>query len=234
MLVRKTSVLCLAVAFATLPVNSAWAADASLAPPDAAPATEGAPADPNAAPAEGEPAEGEPAEGEPAEGEGEPAEGETTEGGPAEGEGEGEATEKPVEEPPPPPPEPEGPPPDPEPRIGKRAATGKGLLIGGSITLAGGIALLATSIAITRCEDERGAQACDEDTLLIPAAATMTAAGIAILATGLVYNSRYKKWQKRQGGAQAGLGAAGHGVHGFMVAPSFGSTSAGFAAVGRF
>ena len=85
----------------------------------------------------------------------------------------------------------------PPPSFGDKAATGKGLIIAGGATIGLGLAFLATSVAITRCDpDSPDCRFGDQDEFLIPTAATGTAVGVLLLTAGLINRSRYKKWER--------------------------------------
>jgi len=199
----------LATAMVVLPVSQAQAA--AFAP--AAEPAEGAPDD-AATPGENDtPGADGPADGttEPVEG----AEGEGVEGEGAEGEGEGELAEEPALEPaaePEPEPEPEpvaevapapvvpeGPERPPEPMIAGKPAKGKGMMIAGSALFVGGIAGTIATIFLTRCPEPANTTGCkyaEHRTLAVPIAASGTLAGALLLAVGVGYGVRYKRWLK--------------------------------------
>ncbi len=197
----------LATALVVLPVSQAQAAAYAQAAepagdetsPDAA--AEGDAASPEAAPAEGAegtPAEG--AEGTPAEGaEGAPVEG--AEGTPEEG-AEGEVAEpepepEPEPEAAPAPAVPEGPEKPPEPMIAGKPAKGKGMMIAGGVLLAGGIAGTIASFLLTNCPEPANTVGCKYEphrTLAVPIAASGTLVGGLLLAVGVGYGVRYKRW----------------------------------------
>ena len=198
----STRVLSTVVALSVgLPLNLAHAAEPPAdASGDAAEADSAA--DAPEEPAEGEAAEGEAAEEEPAEEtEDETAEDETAD--------EGVSAEGPSDD--------RGPPPS----FGDKPATGKGLMIAGGVTIGVGVAFLATSVAITRCDPDRpDCRFGDQDEFLIPTAATGTAVGILLLTAGLINRRRYKRWEKGElkttafaptymPGGGVGLGAVG-------------------------
>ena len=200
------------------PAGGGASADATVGgdtSPPAAPAegAEGAPAEgAEGAPAEGAegaPAEG--AEGAPAEGaEGAPAEG--AEGAPAEGaegapvEGAEGMSEEVAEPEPAPEPEvapapvvPEGPERPPEPMIAGKSAKGKGMMIAGGVLLAGGIAGTITSLLLTSCPEPANTVGCKYEphrTLAVPLAVSGALAGGLLLAVGVGYGVRYKRWQR--------------------------------------
>lgn len=212
-----SSLVAAAIAVAPFQVASAAPEDeaAAEAPEGetAEPAAEGeAPEGEAAEPAEGEPAEGEAAEGEgeAAEGEGEPAE-EAAEGegeaaeepaeeAPAEeaAEGEGESTEETPEETTPSFLDEEGDGRPPEPRIANKPAKGKGLMIaGGTVAGVGAGLTIAFSLMTRNCSFD-GPLQCrlqNQDDFLIPLGAATLLTGTMILAVGIGYHVRYKKWE---------------------------------------
>lgn len=131
-----------------------------------------------------------------------PAEGETP---PAEGEPAPDAV--PVEEaaePEPPPAElpavSEGPERPPEPTLGngKFKAKGTGLMISGGVLFGLGAIGVVTTALLTRCEDLDNSFACknrQHNTFAVPATATVALLGAVLLAVGVAYRVRYKRWE---------------------------------------
>lgn len=170
--------------------SSAPAAPASSTPAPAAPVepTAPAPADPNA-PAEVSAPTDEtgvplsvPVE--------EPAEGDQTQGE--------QTQEKPPETP-----EtvvPEGPERPPEPTLGngKFKAKGTGLMIAGGTLLGLGLVGMVTSIFLTRCTELDNSFACrnqHNNTFAVPATGAAALLGAVLLAVGVTYRVRYKRWE---------------------------------------
>lgn len=122
--------------------------------------------------------------------------------------------EVPVEEPEPEPEEPEeqteepaqavpeGPERPPEPTIGngKYKAKGTGLMISGGVLLGLGVVGVITSYFLTRCPDDEltNSFACrnrQHNTFAVPATGAAALLGAVLLAVGLTYRVRYKRWE---------------------------------------
>jgi hypothetical protein len=196
----------LATTMLTLPSNVALADVGAFAPEEEA-----------AEPAEGEPAGGtegaEPAEGEEATGEeatGEEATGEEATGEEPEGDEEGTEGETTEEEPEPepepapeevaPPEQPEGPQRPPEPTYGAkgRPAKGTGMIIAGGALLGLGIAGTITTALVTLNCSYDGPLKCkyqNQDRFLIPLTAAGALMGAILLAVGVGFRVRYKRWE---------------------------------------
>jgi hypothetical protein len=209
---RSRSIVALTLAVALIP-QSGYAAPAPTTPaptpaPTSAPApatgttTPGpvAPTDPAAPPTD---ASGTP----PADGTTPPVEGETP---PAEGETPVDAVPvEEVKEPEPPPAEtlvPEGPERPAEPTLGngKFKAKGTGLMIAGGTLLGLGVIGVVTSAVLTRCTELDNSFACknrQHNTFAVPATATVALLGAVLLAVGLAYRARYKRWERWTPGA---------------------------------
>ncbi len=102
--------------------------------------------------------------------------------------------------PPAPPPVPVGPERPPEPTVanGKYKAKGTGLMIAGGSLLGLGIIGLVTSVVLTRCDDLDNSFACknkQNSTFAVPATGAAVLLGAVLLAVGVGYRVRYKKWQ---------------------------------------
>ena len=102
--------------------------------------------------------------------------------------------------PPAPPPEPIGPERPPEPTVanGKYKAKGTGLMIAGGSLLGLGIAGLLTSYFLTRCDELENSFSCrnkQNSTFAVPATGAAALLGAVLLAVGVGYHVRYKKWQ---------------------------------------
>lgn len=105
-----------------------------------------------------------------------------------------------VEEPPAPPPAPVGPERPPEPTVanGKYKAKGTGLMIAGGSLLGLGVIGLVTSYFLTRCDDIDNSFACknkQNSTFAVPATGAAALLGAVLLAVGVGYRVRYKKWE---------------------------------------
>jgi len=206
-MLRSRSFVATVLAVALVPVSglvvfvAAFAATPAalfVAAPAAAPAAPpAAPADPSAQPAN---------PGEPSPADAPPTEVPTSDAPP---------DEVPVEEPkpedaaaeekPPETPEtivPEGPERPPEPTLGngKFKAKGTGLLISGGVALGLGLAGMITSIFLTRCpegeiEDSFACKNRQHNTFAVPATGAAALLGVVLLAVGLTYRVRYKRWE---------------------------------------
>jgi hypothetical protein len=188
----------LAATLAVLPCNEALAQAAPTAAPASTPpaapaptATPGTtpPADPN------QPAGAVPTADTPPEATGETAEApvETPVETPAEAPAAAEA--------PPPPPAPEGPVRPPEPTVanGKYKAKGTGLMIAGGALLGLGVAGVVTSFFLTKCPEPADSFACknqQHNTFAVPATGAAALLGAVLLAVGVGYRLRYKKWER--------------------------------------
>jgi len=191
----------LATTMLTLPSNVALADAGAFAPEEesAEPAEEE-----EAAATEGEEPADEEAKADEAEGE------EGTGEEPEEGEEgtEGEATEEETAEPEPepaaeeaaPPEAPEGPQRPPEPTYGAKGkpAKGTGMIIAGGVLLGLGVAGTITSALVTRNCSYDGPLQCkyeNQDRFLIPLGAAGALMGAILLAVGLGFRVRYKRWE---------------------------------------
>jgi hypothetical protein len=158
------------------------------------PATQPAPASPGTPTDAGTPAPGDAptdASETPAEGEEAPAEVPVEEAKAEE--------EKPAETTPP---VPEGPERPPEPTLGngKFKAKGTGLMIAGGTLLGLGVAGVLTSFFLTRCPDDDldKSFACrnrQHNTFAVPATGAAALLGAVLLAVGVTYRVRYKRWE---------------------------------------
>jgi hypothetical protein len=87
----------------------------------------------------------------------------------------------------------------PEPRIGKKPAKGKGLMIAGG-TLAGvGLGLTVAFTLMTRNCSFDGPLQCrlqNQDDFLIPMGAAALLTGVMVLGVGVGYHIRYKRWER--------------------------------------
>ena len=111
------------------------------------------------------------------------------------------APTEPVVEAPPPPPVPVGPERPPEPTVanGKYKAKGTGLMIAGGALLGLGLAGVVTSIFLTKCDAPADTFACKQhhnNTFAVPATGAAALLGAVLLAVGVGYRLRYKKWER--------------------------------------
>lgn len=97
---------------------------------------------------------------------------------------------------------PEGPERPPEPTLGngKFKAKGTGLLISGGVLLGLGAVGVVTSFFLTRCPDSEleNSFACknrQHNTFAVPATGAAALLGVVLLAVGLTYRVRYKRWE---------------------------------------
>lgn len=97
---------------------------------------------------------------------------------------------------------PEGPERPAEPTLGngKFKAKGTGLMISGGVLLGLGIGGMLTSYFLTRCPDDEldKSFACknrQHNTFAVPATAAAALLGAVLLAVGLTYRVRYKRWE---------------------------------------
>lgn len=109
---------------------------------------------------------------------------------------------------PPPPPEPMGPERPPEPTVanGKYKAKGTGLMIAGGSLFGLGIAGLLASYFLTRCDELDNSFSCknkQNSTFAVPATGAAALLGVVLLAVGVGYRVRYKKWQNWKPSANA-------------------------------
>ncbi len=114
---------------------------------------------------------------------------------------------------------------DPEPRIANRPATGKGLMIAGGTVAGVGVAMTITFSLMTRNCSFDGPLQCrlqNQDDFLIPMSAATLITGSMVLAVGIGYNIRYKRWKRNSGDATTA----------FVPAPM--RNGGGLAWVGRF
>lgn len=201
----------LAATLAALPCNEALAAPPTTAAPAAAPTAAPAPAPTSTPPASTAPAPdatagttpGTTPPGDPSQPSDAPsavtAPGETPTEVP--GEAPTEPTPEPVVEAPAPPPVPLGPERPPEPTVanGKYKAKGTGLMIAGGVLLGLGVAGVATSFVLTRCPEPADSFACknqQHNTFAVPATGAAALLGAVLLAVGVGYRVRYKKWER--------------------------------------
>lgn len=108
---------------------------------------------------------------------------------------------EPVAEAPPPPPVPEGPERPPEPTVanGKYKAKGTGLMIAGGALLGLGVAGVLASYFLTKCDAPADTFACKQhhnNTFAVPATGAAALLGAVLLAVGVGYRVRYKKWER--------------------------------------
>lgn len=190
---RSFVALALAVALVPAPGLAAPVVSASTPSPSTttAPTTTTPPADATTpAPAEGTPTDATAPTDAPPEGEAPP------EGTPAEAQGEPEKTEEP-----PPPAVPEGPERPPEPTLGngKFKAKGTGLMIAGGTMLGLGAVGVITSFFLTRCPEPTNSFACKNqhnNTFAVPATGAVALLGAVVLAVGVTYRVRYRRWEQ--------------------------------------
>src|SRR5690606_23770342 len=90
----------------------------------------------------------------------------------------------------------------PEPTIGngKFKAKGTGLMISGGVLLGLGVVGVITSYFLTRCPDDAltNSFACknrQHNTFAVPATGAAALLGAVLLAVGLTYRVRYKRWE---------------------------------------
>lgn len=193
---RSFVALALAVALVPVPGLAAPVVSASTPAPTPAPTTTTSPTDAaTPAPAEGTPPDAA-APTTDAAPTGAPAEGETPpEGTPAEPPAEPEKTEEP------PPAVPEGPERPPEPTLGngKFKAKGTGLMIAGGTMLGLGAIGVITSFFLTRCPEPANSFACknqQNNTFAVPATGAVALLGAVLLAVGVTYRVRYRRWEQ--------------------------------------
>lgn len=193
---RSFVALALAVALVPVPGLAAPVVSASTPAPTPAPTTTTPPTDAaTPAPAEGTPPDAA-APTTDAAPTGAPAEGETPpEGTPAEPPAEPEKTEEP------PPAVPEGPERPPEPTLGngKFKAKGTGLMIAGGTMLGLGAIGVITSFFLTRCPEPANSFACknqQNNTFAVPATGAVALLGAVLLAVGVTYRVRYRRWEQ--------------------------------------
>lgn len=189
---RSRSFVAIALAASLVPVPGLAAASSAARATEPAPVEEGAtPEDTNDISAEA-PEEG--TEETQAEGDEVP-----TEVAQPEPEEEAATEEAPAEETPP---VPEGPERPPEPTLGngKYKAKGTGLMIAGGVLLGLGVAGVITTYFLTRCPDEEldKSFACrnrQHNTFAVPATGAAAVLGAVLLAVGVTYRVRYKRWE---------------------------------------
>jgi hypothetical protein len=83
--------------------------------------------------------------------------------------------------------------------IAGKSAKGKGMMIAGGVLLAGGIAGTIASIFLTSCPEPANTVGCKYEphrTLAVPIAASGALVGGLLLAVGVGYGVRYKRWQR--------------------------------------
>ncbi|MBK9753078.1 hypothetical protein [Nannocystis sp.] len=96
---------------------------------------------------------------------------------------------------------PEGPERPPEPTVanGKYKAKGTGLMIAGGTLFALGLGGLLSSYFLTRCDAPANTFACKQhhnNTFAVPATGAAALLGVVLLAVGVGYRLRYKKWER--------------------------------------
>ncbi len=188
---RSFVALALAVALVPAPGLAAPVVSASTPSTTTAPTTTTPPADAaTPAPAEGAPTDAAAPTDAPPEGETPP------EGTPADTPAEPEKTEEP-----PPPAVPEGPERPPEPTLGngKFKAKGTGLMIAGGTLFGLGAVGVITGFFLTRCPEPANSFACknqQNNTFAVPATGAVTLLGAVLLAVGVTYRVRYRRWEQ--------------------------------------
>lgn len=118
----------------------------------------------------------------------------------------------------------EGPPRPPEPKFGKHSATGRGMMLAGTVLTGVGAGLIAFSWIATECNYDSAFECkfADQRTFFVPTSVALTGLGLVLLATGLGYRGKYKRWENWQPGQQA------------MVVPTVMRGGGGLGLVGRF
>ncbi len=90
-------------------------------------------------------------------------------------------------------------PPEPTVANGKYKAKGTGLMIAGGALLGLGLAGVVTSYFLTKCPEPADSFACknqQHNTFAVPATGAAALLGAVLLAVGVGYRVRYKKWER--------------------------------------
>lgn len=126
----------------------------------------------------------------------------------------------------------------PEPQFGgKFPATGRGMIIAGTVIASAGAAAVITSALITTCPYEENTRSCTlapQQNLFIPMSIAVTAVGAMLLGAGFGYKARYGKWQKKYAEAKAERGAEKSPEPTAILAPVLMQRGGGFVYAGRF